>query len=78
MLRYRIRVFQNLKPLQINIAVTQQLCERRITFWRASSVANIERSKRDGEFRDDIDVQLLVDVFVASLYYRMLLYGYGG
>jgi AcrR family transcriptional regulator len=58
---------------QSDPAVMQELYDRHISLRRASSIADIERGKNAGEFRRDVNSELLVDAIFAPLYYRMLL-----
>ncbi len=44
------------------------ICKRRVR-----SVAEIERGKSTGEFRHDIDSEVVVDMLLGPLYYRLLL-----
>jgi AcrR family transcriptional regulator len=54
-------------------AVMQELYDRHISLRRASSIADIERGKSEGEFRADVNAELLIDAIVAPMYYRLLL-----
>ena len=58
---------------QSDPAVMQELYDRHISLRRASSIADIERGKSAGEFREDVNAELLVDAIFAPMYYRMLL-----
>jgi hypothetical protein len=58
---------------QSDPAIMKELYDRHISLRRASSIADIERGKKAGEFREDVDSELLVDSIFAPLYYRMLL-----
>ncbi len=54
-------------------AVLRELYERHISLRRASTVADVERGKADGEFRSDTDPQLLIDSIFGPIYLRLLL-----
>jgi len=53
--------------------ILQELYEQHIGLRRASCAAEIERAKATGEFRADVDAELLVDQIFGPIYYRMLL-----
>jgi len=58
---------------QSDPAVMQELYDRHISLRRASTIADIERGKTAGEFRADVNAELLVDAIFAPLYYQLLL-----
>ena len=51
----------------------RQLHEHLIRPRRAATAAEIERGKADGEFRADLDPELLMDAVFGPLYYRLVL-----
>jgi AcrR family transcriptional regulator len=53
--------------------ILQELYEQHIAVRRANTVADIDRAKRSGELRSDVDAELLVDQIFGPIYYRMLL-----
>jgi AcrR family transcriptional regulator len=53
--------------------ILQELYEQHVSIRRAHTAADIERAKSRGEFRPDIDAELLVDQIIGPIYFRMLL-----
>jgi AcrR family transcriptional regulator len=53
--------------------VLHELYQSHISVRRASTIADIERGKSAGEFRNDTDPELLVDAIFGPVYYRLLL-----
>lgn len=58
---------------QSDPAVMKELYDRHISLRRASTIADIERGKTEGEFREDVNSELLVDAIFGPLYYQLLL-----
>ena len=58
---------------QNDSTVLRELYESHISLRRASTIADIERGKSAGEFREDTDPELLVDAIFGPMYYRLLL-----
>jgi len=52
--------------------VLREYRERYVLRRRAVSHEMIQRAKASGEFREDIDPQLLIDMIYAPIYYRLL------
>jgi AcrR family transcriptional regulator len=52
--------------------VLREYRERYVLKRRASSRAVIQRAKEGGEFRKDVDPELLIDMIYAPIYYRLL------
>lgn len=58
---------------QSDPGVLTELYERLISLRRGVLVSYIERGKRDGEFADESDPELLVDAIFGPLFYNLLL-----
>jgi AcrR family transcriptional regulator len=54
-------------------ALMRELYDQHIGERRASIIAEIEHAKASGEFRANVDSELLVDEIIGPIYYRMLL-----
>jgi AcrR family transcriptional regulator len=58
---------------QSDPALLRELYDQHIAERRATAIANIERGKASGEFKADLDADLLIDTIIGALYYRLLL-----
>jgi hypothetical protein len=58
---------------QSDPVILREFYERHISLRSASTVADLERGKVEGEFSTDTDAELLVDAIFAPVYYRLLL-----
>jgi AcrR family transcriptional regulator len=58
---------------QSDPALLQELYERHMSLRRASTVVDIERGRKAGEFAACTNAELLVDAIFAPVYYRLLL-----
>ncbi len=54
-------------------AVLRELYEQHISLRRASTVADVERGKANGEFRADANPELLIDAIFGPIYFCLLL-----
>jgi AcrR family transcriptional regulator len=58
---------------QSDPSVLHELNERHIGLRRASTIAEVERGKHNGEFHSDVNAELVVDAVFGPIYYRLLL-----
>jgi len=58
---------------QSDPAILRELYERHIQGRRSATIADIERGKASGEFKADVDAEVLVDEIIGPIYYRQLL-----
>jgi len=55
-------------------AIRQQFFDRLVSPRRAATIADLQRGKREGELRPDIQPDLLNDAIFGAIYYRFLLH----
>jgi AcrR family transcriptional regulator len=58
---------------QSDPTILRELYEQHISSRRASTAADIERAKANGEFHPDTNPELLIDAIFSPPYYRLLL-----